>query len=47
MIYTIKLNLDSDGYTPENESTVIDFIKKTFDKTAVFISDVEILNINE
>ncbi len=47
MIYTIKMNLDSDGYTPENESDVIDFIKKTFDKNAVFVSDIKILDVND
>ena len=47
MIYTIKMKLDSDGYTPENESDVIEFINKAFNKTAVFISDVVILDAKE
>jgi hypothetical protein len=33
MIYTIKLNLDSDNYTPDCDTEVIDFIKETFNKT--------------
>jgi len=47
MIYTIKMNLDSDEYTPENEVEVINFIKETFNKTAAFVSDIEILEIND
>jgi hypothetical protein len=47
MIYTIKLNLDSDNYTPNSDEEVINFIKETFDKTAAFVSDIEILDIND
>jgi hypothetical protein len=44
MIHTIKLTLDSDGYTPNCDEEVINFIKETFNKTAVFVSNIEILD---
>lgn len=47
MIYSLKLNINTDGYTPRKESEVINFIRETFDKTAVFVTDIEILDSKE